>query len=130
MVGLNNQIPARDAGYQNVQYFRKRVQFTDTVLTTRFRIPAGAIILLPLSGVDVQTVFNAGTNNRVQIGDASGASKYGLNVSLAAVGFVPIAVAVGHKVAVETDIIVTLDVSGTAATTGDAEVILAFINAN
>lgn len=130
MVGLNSQVPARDAGYQNIQYFRKRVQFSDTVLTTKFRIPAGAIILAPLSGVDVQTVFNAGTNNRVQIGDASSASKFGLNVSLTAIGFAPMAVAVGHKVAVETEVLFALDLSGTAATTGDAEVILAFINPN
>lgn len=130
MVGLNNQIPARDAGYQNVQYFRKRLQFSDGVLTTKFRIPAGAIILSALSGVDVQTVFNFGTNNRVQIGDASGVSKYGLNLSLAALGFVAMGVAVGHKVTVDTDIIVTLDVTGTAGTTGDAEALLAFIPAN
>ena len=130
MVGLNSQVPARDAGYQNVQYFRKRIQFSDTVTSTKFRIPAGAIILAPLSGVDVQTVFNAGTNNRVQIGDASNASKFGLNVSLTALGFAPMAVAVGHKVTVETEVLFALDLSGTAATTGDAEVILAFINPN
>ena len=86
---LNANTTARDAGFQNVQYYRKRIQYTDGVLTWKFKIPAGAIILAPLSGVDVQTVFNFGTNNRVQIGDASNASKYGLNVSLAALGFAP-----------------------------------------
>ncbi len=127
---LNANTTARDAGFQNVQYYRKRIQFSDGVLTWKFKIPAGAIILAPLSGVDVQTVFNAGTNNRVQIGDASNASKYGLNVSLAALGFAPMAVAVGHKVTVDTDIVFTVDNSGTAATTGDAELVLAYIPAN
>jgi predicted membrane metal-binding protein len=127
---LNNQTPARDAGYQNVQYFRKRIQFSDAITTFTFRIPAGSIILAPLSGVDVQTVFNAGTNNRLQIGISGAVSKYGLNVSMAALGFAPMAVAVGHKVTVETDILFTVDVSGTAATTGDAELVLAFINPN
>lgn len=127
---LNTNTTARDAGFQNVQYYRKRIQYTDGVLTWKFKIPAGAIILAPLSGVDVQTVFNAGTNNRVQIGDASNASKYGLNVSLAALGFAPMAVAVGHKVTVDTDIVFTVDNSGTAATTGDAELVLAYIPAN
>ena len=130
MVGLNNQVSARDAGYQNVQYFRKRLQYSDGVLTQKFRIPAGAIILAPLSGVDVQTVFNFGTNNRVQIGDASNASKYGLNLSLTALGFVAMGVAIGHKVTVDTDIIVTTDVTGTVGTTGDAEAFIAFINPN
>ncbi|NKJ03470.1 hypothetical protein [Rhizobium sp. SG741] len=127
---LNANTTARDAGFQNVQYYRKRIQFSDGVLTWKFKIPAGAIILAPLSGVDVQTVFNAGTNNRVQIGDASNASKYGLNVSLAALGFAPMAVAVGHKVTVDTDIVFAVDNSGTAATTGDAELVLAYIPAN
>ncbi|WP_112602780.1 hypothetical protein ACK83U_12465 [Rhizobium sp. WW22] len=127
---LNANTTARDAGFQNVQYYRKRIQYTDGVLTWKFKIPAGAIILAPLSGVDVQTVFNFGTNNRVQIGDASNASKYGLNVSLAALGFAPMAVAVGHKVTVDTDIVFTVDNSGTAATTGDAELVLAYIPAN
>lgn len=127
---LNNTTTARDAGFQNVQYYRKRVQFSDGVLTWKFKIPAGAVILAPLSGVDVQTVFNFGTNNRVQVGDASGVSKYGLNLSLLAAGFVPIAVAVGHKVTVDTDIVFTVDNSGTAGTTGDAELVLAFIPAN
>ena len=127
---LNANTTARDAGFQNVQYYRKRIQYTDGVLTWKFKIPAGAIILAPLSGVDVQTVFNFGTNNRVQIGDASNASKYGLNVSLATLGFAPMAVAVGHKVTVDTDIVFTVDNSGTAATTGDAELVLAYIPAN
>ena len=127
---LNANTTARDAGFQNVQYYRKRIQYTDGVLTWKFKIPAGAIILAPISGVDVQTVFNFGTNNRVQIGDASNASKYGLNVSLAALGFAPMAVAVGHKVTVDTDIVFTVDNSGTAATTGDAELVLAYIPAN
>ncbi|WP_267550449.1 hypothetical protein [Rhizobium rhizogenes] len=127
---LNANTTARDAGFQNVQYYRKRIQFSDGVLTWKFKIPAGAVILAPLTGVDVQTVFNFGTNNRVQVGDASGVSKYGLNLSLLALGFVPIAVAVGHKVTVDTDIVFTVDNSGTAATTGDAELVLAFIPAN
>ena len=127
---LNANTTARDAGFQNVQYYRKRIQYTDGVLTWKFKIPACAIILAPLSGVDVQTVFNFGTNNRVQIGDASNASKYGLNVSLATLGFAPMAVAVGHKVTVDTDVVFTVDNSGTAATTGDAELVLAYIPAN
>lgn len=127
---LNANTTARDAGFQNVQYYRKRIQYSDGVLTWKFKIPAGSIILAPISGVDVQTVFNFGTNNRVQIGDASNPSKYGLNVSLAALGFAPMAVAVGHKVTVDTDIVFTVDNSGTAATTGDAELVLAYIPAN
>lgn len=127
---LNNQQPARDAGYQNIQYLKRNVLFGSTGAFVLGRIPAGSIIVAPISGVDVSTVFNAGTANTVSIGIAGTPAKYASASSLAAVGFVPMAVAVGHKVTVDTDILVTPAVTGTAPTTGDADVVLAFIPPN
>lgn len=123
---LNNQKPARDAGYQNLQYFHKHILFSDTITTFTFRIPAYSIIMPAFTGVDVSTVYNAGTNNRIQVGIAGAVSKYGLNLTLATLGFQPIAVAVGHRVTVDTDVLFTIDVTGTAATTGEADLLLAF----
>lgn len=127
---LNNQTVARDAGYQNVQYLRKNMNFNNTNTFTLGKIPAGSIILAAISGVDVGTVYNAGTTNTVSIGISGTAAKYGSALSMAALGFVPMAAAIGHKVTVDTDIVVTPSVTGTAATTGDADIILAFIPAN
>ncbi len=123
---LNNQQPARDAGYQNLQYFHKHIVFSDTIATYRFRIPAYSIIMPALTGVDTQIVYNAGTNNRIQVGIDGAVSKYGLNLTLATLGFAPIAVAVGHRVTVDTDVLFTVDVTGTAATTGEADLLLVF----
>lgn len=125
-MGLNRTVPARDAGYQNLQYFHKHVLFSDTPTTYTFKIPAFSIIMPTLSGVDVSTVWNAATTNRIQIGISGAVSKYGLNVTLATLGMQPMAVAVGHRVTVDTDIVFTMDVTGTAATTGEGDILLVF----
>lgn len=138
MTSLNNQVGARDASTQQVHFLRKRITFdgagTNAVgAGAAFvigRIPAGAIILGPISGVDVNTVFNAGTNNRLNIGIAGTPAKYAATSSLLTAGFVPMAVAAGHRVTVDTDILVTPDVTGTAATTGDVDVVIAYIPYN
>jgi len=134
---LNKDVPARDNGEQNIQFLRKRFTFDGsggsagiTAGVVVGRLKAGAIILGPISGIDTNTVFNAATNNRFQIGIAGAVSKYGLNVTAAALGFAPMAVAVGHRLAADTDILVTPDVTGGSQTTGDAEAIIAFINPN
>lgn len=134
---LNKDVPARDNGEQNIQFLRKRFTFDGSSGSAGIaagvvvgRLKAGAIILGPISGIDTNTVFNAATNNRFQIGIAGAVSKYGLNVTAATLGFAPMAVAVGHRLAVDTDILVTPDVTGGSQTTGDAEAIIAFINPN
>lgn len=131
-MGLQNGIPARNDGYQGVQYLRKRVT-VDTFGQGAFVagvIPAGAIFLAALSGVDTSTVFNAATTNRFQIGIAGAVSKYGLNLTAAALGFAPCAVAVGHRVTVDTPILVTPDITGGSQTTGDADILIAFLPPN
>lgn len=134
---------ARNNYDQDIAYLRKRVTFngaaatnggptiayTNTTITLGV-IPAGATILAPISGVDVLTVFNAGTNNNVAIGITGTTGKYATASSLLTVGFVPMAVAVGHTVDVDTTIIVTLNITGTAPTTGDVTIVLAYTKGN
>lgn len=128
---LNRSTPARNDGFQCIQYIRKRFQFSDGAQTVLIgTIPAGAIILGPVSGVDVQTVFNYGTNNRVNIGITGTLAKYAANLSLTTAGFVPMAVAVGHHLDVDTEIYGQIDVTGTAGTTGDARFLIAYATAN
>lgn len=137
-MGLQTGLPARNAGTQQVHFLRKRITFDGSgtnalPASAAFNIgtiPADSIILGPLSGVDVNTVFNAGTNNRLNIGISGTPAKYAATSSLLTAGFVPMAVAVGHRVTVDTTILVTPDVTGTAATTGDVDVVIAFIPYN
>lgn len=125
---------ARDDVNQDVKYLRKKItvaqQLAGLVTVTIGVIPSGAIILAPISGVDVTTVFNAGTNNLVSIGITGTTTKYASGSSMATVGFVAMAVAVGHRVAADTTLIATLNVTGTAATTGDVDIVIAFISDN
>lgn len=134
---------ARNNYDQDVQYLRRRVTFngaaassggaTIAYTTTTINmgtIPAGSTIIAPISGVDVLTVFNAGTNNRLNIGITGTTNKYAATSSLLTVGFVAMAAAIGHTVDVDTPIVLTLDITGTAPTTGDVVVMVAFVKAN
>lgn len=136
MGGLQQGVPARNNNEQNVHYLRQGLTFdgsrgsgTGAAFVIGV-IPAGSIIIGPISGVDVGTVFNAGTNNRLNIGISGTPAKYAATSSLLTAGFVAMAVAAGHRVTVDTPILVTPDVTGTAATTGDAEVVIAYIPPN
>lgn len=130
---LNNQIPARDFGYNAVQVLRKRIQFGDNAkAVTIGAIPAGSLIHKAMSGVVVHTVTNAGTTNVIDVGyiKASGSDDdyFGTDMSTAALGFVPLDQDVtGYYVTEDTTITATLGLTGTAATTGDMEVIIAFV---
>lgn len=134
---------ARNNYDQDIAYLRKRVTFNGAAATngggtiaytnttiTLGTIPAGATILAPISGVDVLTVFNAGTNNRLNIGITGTTAKYASVLTLLTAGFVPMAVAVGHTVDVDTPIILTLDITGTAPTTGDVTIVIAYTKGN
>lgn len=143
-MGLQQGLTARNNGEQTIQYLRQRVTFDGSagIAFTANRdglgagifnlgvIPNGSIILAAISGVDVAIVFNAATNNRLNIGIAGTAAKYASVLSLLALGTIPMAVAVGHRVAADTTIVVTLDITGTAPTTGDIELILAYLTPN
>lgn len=143
-MGLQQGAPARNNGEQNIQYFRKHVTFDGSAgiaytanpnglgagIFNLGTLPAGSLILGAISGVDVGTVFNAGTNNRLNIGVSGTAAKWAAVSSLLTAGFVPMAVAAGHRLAVDTVVLVTLDITGTAPTTGDIEIIVAYLAPN
>lgn len=132
MPGLQTGIAARNDGYQGVQFLTRNLTFSadNAVARTIGRIPAGSIILRPLSGVHVQTITNAGTNNRIDIGTTADDDLYGTDLATGTAGFVPLDENVGYRVSVDTTITATLDLTGTAATTGDLDVVIAFIPPN
>lgn len=123
---------ARQYVTQQIHYLRRGLVFGDNAVAKNVGvIPAGSLILKPLSGVHVVTAFNAGTNNFLVIGTSADDDLFGTDLSLTATNFVPLDEAIGgYRVAADTTITATLGLTGTAATTGDAEVVIAYIPDN
>ena len=129
-MALNRDMPARDAGFQNIQYLRKRITFSDTGPVTVGVIPAGGTILKPISGIQVEQAFDAGTNNNIDIGTTAVGDLYATDLSGATVTFAPLDEAVPLTVTADTAITATVQLSGTPATEGVATVIIGFLPAN
>lgn len=123
---------ARAYHTQQVHYLRKSIAHTDDdgpALTVGI-LPAGATIIKPISGVQVDTVFDAGTTNTLNIGTTADDNLYGTLLALGAATFVPLDEAVGLTVAVDTTITATVVLTGAASTAGAGEVIIAYIPDN
>lgn len=116
---------------QQVHYLRKSVSYTDdgTAVTVGV-VPSGALILKPASGIQVTTVFNAGTTNVIDIGTSANDDLYGTDLALTATTFVPCDEAVSYLVTSDTTITATVGLAGTAATAGAGEVVIAYIPDN
>lgn len=129
---LNDKIPARDAGTQQVHFIRKTLGVSDMAKVVKLgTIPAGALILKALSGVQVNTVFNSATTTTLNIGSAANGALYGtaLDVKTAA-AFVPLDEVVSMAVATDTELTATLAETGAAATAGSAVVVIAYLPNN
>lgn len=123
---------ARQYPWQLVHYLRKSITFSDNGTAVEVGIvPAGALILKPLSGLHVTTVFNAGTNNFIDVGTTDNDDLFGTDLSGTATNFVPLDEAVGDYLCTSaTRITATVGLTGTAATTGAAEVVIAYLPDN
>lgn len=123
---------ARQYPWQVVHYLRKTISSPadrGKVVTVGI-IPAGAQIIKPMSGVQVITAFTDGTNKQLDIGVSGGAADlYGTDLSLASIAFVPLDEAVSFRVAADTTIIATPDLTGSAGV-GEAEIIICYIPDN
>lgn len=121
---------ARQFHQQMVHYLRANIAFGDGAsnVYTLGTIPAGALILKPASGVHVTTVYNAGTNNLLNIGTSADDDLFGTVLSLTTATFVPLDEAIGgFKVTSDTIITASHALTGTAATTGAGVVVIAYI---
>ncbi len=96
------------------------------VLRTGLRLPVGAVILR--THACVTTVFNAGTNNTLDIGDGSDVDRFMASATVAAtaLGLKTGAPTALPKVTVETEIVLTYAPTGTTPTTGAMDVIVEF----
>jgi hypothetical protein len=121
---------ARQHSMQVIHVLRKGFTFADDGTTiTVGTIPAGSLIIRPMSGVAVTTVFNAGSTNVLDIGPStdSGTDLWATDLALGTLAFVPLDEAVTNLVTVDTIVQAAVDLTGTAATTGAAEIIIAYV---
>lgn len=122
---------ARHNMINQVNYLRANVVFgaANGVAVVLGAIPAGSIILKAMSGIQVNTVFNSGTLNTLDVGLGGGSGTlFSAAGSLTALAFVPLNAATGvFRVAADTVITFTPNLTGTAPTTGDADVFIAYI---
>ncbi len=125
---------ARLSHLPHIHYLRRDITPTDAAQTIVVgTLPAGAIIVEAISGVYVHVVFNAGSNNRLDIGAStdSGTNNYATLLALTSIGMIELdEVAATLKVTVDTVISAFVDVTGTTATTGQASIIIAYIPAD
>jgi hypothetical protein len=124
---------ARRYASQQVHYLRKGFTYADDGTTlTIGTIPAGSLVLKPISGVAVTTAFNAGSTNVADMGPStdSGTDLWATDLALGTLGFIPIDEAVTNLVSVDTVVQIAIDLTGTAATTGAGEAIICYIPDN
>lgn len=128
---------ARQYHTTQIHYLRQDVVYTDNgKVFTMGTIPAGSQILNTISGVYVNTVFNWGTNNRIDIGTSADDDLYGTDIALGTKAFVALdeaATATGVNawyVSSDTTITCTPDLTGTTPSTGSAVVVIAYVPPN
>jgi len=114
--------------YQMVHCFRKRVNYNDANIGSGVlfgTVPAGAMIVL--QAVRVNTAFNAGTTNALNVGTAAGGTQLFTDAATAGARSPAIA---NLSFAVDTDLFVQYAQTGTAATAGQADIVVGFMPNN
>jgi hypothetical protein len=120
----------RQLSQQVIHFLRKTISYADgqSAIITVGRLPAGAVVLAPMSGVCVTTVFNDATNKLVKIGVTGDDDIFDASASVATAGFVPTHEANVFLIgSADIDVLCTHMRTGTAATAGAAEVVIAYI---
>jgi hypothetical protein len=121
------------ANSQQVHYLRKSIVFGDNGTTvTVGTIPAGSVILTPLSGVQVNVAFNGNATNTLDLGasDDSGNNNIATLLALGTIGFITIDETTTTKLfSVDTRIDAVV-VSTASATTGAGEIIICYVPDN
>lgn len=116
--------PARQLHTQQTHYLRKRVNYNDSNIGTGVimgTLPAGAMILS--IAVRVNTAFNAGTTNALNVGTAAGGTQIGTDAATAGARFPTVP---NISFANDQDIYVQYAQTGTAASAGQADIIIAY----
>ena len=123
--------PPRDVFLHCTQYLRKTIRF-DTInagatngIEFDFQVPAGGFIRSIT--IHKVTAFNAGTTNDLTIGTTGNPTGY-VATGVALGGTAGVVTAVGPgRVTTDTTVVVKYAQSGTAATAGEADVVVEFV---
>lgn len=122
--------PPRKLHFNAQHIIRGRVTLGDTGLTTGIeigKIPAGSFVLPPT--VNIETAFNAATTNVLVVGSAADDDGF-LTSAVALAGATGIKTGVTGaqlgNIAADTSVYVKFTQTGTAATTGVADVIVPY----
>lgn len=110
--------------YQQIHYFRKRVNYNDANISGGVllgTLPAGA--MLTQLAVRVNTAFNAGTTNALNVGTTAGGTQVFTDAATAGARFPAVP---NLSFAVDTDLFVAYAQTGTAATAGQADVVVSY----
>ena len=126
--------PPRHNGVPVVQYLRRDITYLNDGQTVDVgTLPAGSIILSPISGMYVTTIFNGGGNNYVDIGAStdSGTNNLATQLSGLSIAFVVLAevATAGPLIATDTKI-VALVTSTSSPSAGAATIVIAFVEDN
>jgi hypothetical protein len=118
---------ARELGFQAIHYLRLRLDEADGAGPhTIGTIPAGSLIIKPISGVQVNVAYS-GTAPTAGIGTAANDDLYGTLMDLDdAVTFVPLDEAVSMVVAVDTTLTITIALDTPVANDGQIDVLIAY----
>lgn len=118
-----------DVARHSIQFREKYFTFADDGLTLDIgNIPVGAMIVKPISGIHVIEAFNAGTTNVADIGPSTDTDLWATDLALGTIGFIPLDEAVSNVVGNGQGLAqVAVDLTGSAATTGKARAMIAFI---
>lgn len=119
---------ARQTQFQQVHYFRKRVNFNDNGIAAGVffgTLPAGA--MLTDLDIRVTTAFNAGTTNAINVGTTAGGTQIFTDAATAGARSPTIP---NISFATDTDLFVQYAQTGGAATTGLADIVVGFVPNN
>lgn len=111
---------------QQVHYIEAEINYDSGVVTVG-TLPSGATILKPISGIQVNTAFNAATTNLIDIGTTANDDLYATDLAGGTVTFVPLDEAVDLVLTADTTFTATYAQSGTAATAGSGRVVICYI---
>ena len=111
--------------YLRADFNVAEVDVSGGVTKTLGVIPAGSVIVKPISGIAVHVAFDDTTV--VDIGTSSTGDLYATNLVTTSIGFVPIDEGVTNKVYADTTIVCSFVPAGTSVTVGSASAIIAYI---
>lgn len=129
--------PARQFHSQQIHYLRANITFADnTKVVTLGTVPAGSQIINAISGVFVNTVFNAASTNVLDIGTTANDDLYGTDIALGTKAFVALDEAAtatdvnAWYVSADTTFTCTPTCTGGSLSTGNAVVVIAYVPNN